>query len=379
MRARRWHVRRALRQPCEFLVIVTTWRASGCRLRRMPDRSVVLVAGSGRSGTSLFAGIMQRLGYTVPGPEVPADETNPRGFAESQWVVAFHTRLLRRAGVQVADARPSAWAQTARIGLDEAVAAELRRWLAEQLSLNGHLIVKDPRISWFAPLWRRCAGELGAAPRFVTMLRHPAAVIDSKQRWYGGRQGEISRAAGWLNQTLFTERATRESPRAFVRYDDLLEDWTHAVSRAVGTLGLDALRTASPQAMRAVHEFVDQGLRRSQGDWDRLALPGPLRAQAEEAWQLVTRLGGEDDAETCARLDDLRVAYTDLYAGAEAFAHSSIVAARAGAPAPNGRLPAPATWLIRRVPAHYKRRVPPRVRARVIRSLKRSGRAVNHA
>ena len=345
----------------------------------MPERSLVLVAGSGRSGTSLFAGIMQRLGYTVPGPEVPADETNPRGFAESQWVVDFHTRLLRRAGVQTADARPSAWAHAARVGLDDAVAAELRGWLESQLTLSGHLIVKDPRISWFAPLWRRCAGELGAEPRFVTMLRHPAAVIESKQRWYGGRQGEISRAAGWVNQTLFTERATRESPRAFVGYDDLLEDWTHAVSRAAETLDLELVRSASPQAMRVVHEFVDQGLRRSRGDWERLALPDSLRAQADDAWQLVSRLGGDDDADLCARLDDLRSAYTDLYAEAEALAHSSIAAARATVPAQNGQLPVAATWLIRRVPAHYKRRVPPRLRVRVIRSLKRSRRAVNHA
>src|SRR5215510_1479743 len=99
-------------------------------------RSIVLVVGSGRSGTSLFAGIMQRLGYTVPGPEVPADETNPRGFAESQWVVDFHTRLLRRAGVQVADARPAAWANTARVCLDAEVASELRGWLQGHLALN---------------------------------------------------------------------------------------------------------------------------------------------------------------------------------------------------------------------------------------------------
>jgi hypothetical protein len=339
----------------------------------MASRSVVLVAGSGRSGTSLFAGIMKRLGYTVPGPEVPADETNPRGFAESQWVVRFHTRLLRRAGVQVADARPSAWAETARVCLDPDAVSELRTWLAEQLAQNRHLIVKDPRISWFAPLWRQCASELGAAPRFVTMLRHPAAVIESKQRWYGGRQGEISRAAGWLNQTLFTERATRESRRAFVRYDELLDDWTHTVSRAAEALDLELVRTASPQAMRSVHAFVDQGLRRSQGEWERLELPDSLRAQAEEAWQLVAGLAADDDAETHARLDDLRAAYTDLYAEAEAFAHSSIAAARAGAASPNGQLPAPATWLIRRVPARYKRRVPARVRARVIRSLKRRG------
>jgi hypothetical protein len=341
-------------------VIVTTSRSRRSRLPRM-TRSLVLVAGSGRSGTSLFAGIMRRLGYTVPGPEVPADETNPRGFAESQWVVDFHTRLLRRAGVQTADARPSAWAQTARVGLDAAVVAELRGWLDGELSRSGDLIVKDPRISWFAPLWRRCAAELDVAPRFVTMLRHPAEVIDSKQRWYGGRQGDISRAAGWLNQTLFTERATRESPRVFVRYDELLLDWTRAVGQAAEALDLEPVRSASPQAMRTVHEFVDQGLRRSRGDWDRLALPEALRAQAEEAWQLVCALG--DDG-TLERLDALRGAYTDLYAEAEALAHSSIAAARTAPAASDGQLPGAARWLIARVPVHYKRRVPPHVRAR---------------
>src|SRR5687767_15274627 len=81
-------------------------------------RTLLLVAGSGRSGTSLFTGILQRLGFYVPQPEVPADETNPRGFAESLWVVEFHTGLLRRASVQITDARPAAWARTAKIDLD---------------------------------------------------------------------------------------------------------------------------------------------------------------------------------------------------------------------------------------------------------------------
>jgi hypothetical protein len=308
---------------------------------------------------------MKRLGYAVPGPEVPADETNPRGFAESQWVVDFHTRLLRQAGVQTADARPSAWAQTARVGLDDAVVAELRAFLAREPA--EHLIVKDPRISWFAPLWRRCAVELGAEPRFVTMLRHPAEVIDSKQRWYGGRQGEISRAAGWLNQTLFTERATRESPRVFVRYDDLLLDWTRAVGHAAEALDLEPVRNASPQAMRAVHDFVDQGLRRSRGDWDHLALPESLRSLCDEVWQLIS---GDDPEDVVDRLDALRGAYTDLYAEAEALAQSSIAAARSAPASANGHLPAPARWLIRRVPVHYKRRIPPRVRARVVRTLR---------
>jgi hypothetical protein len=306
-------------------------------------RSLVIVAGSGRSGTSLFSGILQRLGYHVPPPEVPADATNPRGFAESQWVVDFHTRLLKRSGVSVADARPSAWAASARTCLDAAVVTELRGWLQTQLALADHLIIKDPRISWFVPLWRRCADELGAPPRFATMLRHPAEVIDSKQRWYGGRQGEISRAAGWLNQTLFTERATRDAPRLFVRYDDLLADWTREVTRAGEVLDLELVRCASPRAMRSVHEFVDRDLRRSRGGWDHLSLPEPLRALAEQTWQELT---GE---RRFPELDALRGSYADLYAEAEALAHSSIAAA--GRTRPAGKRHIATTWRRRAVRA----------------------------
>jgi hypothetical protein len=338
-------------------------------------RSLVLVAGSGRSGTSLVSGVMQRLGYAVPQPEVPADETNPRGFAESQWVVDFHARLLKAVRVQVADARPGAWALTAAAGLDEQVAAELRSWLGEQFAKSPHIIVKDPRVSWFLSLWRRCAEDLGAQPRFVTMLRHPAAVIDSKQRWYGGWQGEVGRAAGWVNQTLFTERATREAPRVFIRYDDLLGDWTREIARAGETLDLDVVRRASPAAMRAVHEFVDRGLSRSHADWDRLTVPAPLRALGEEVWALVARLADEREGDpdaVLARLDELRGAYADLYAEAEAVAQSSIAAARARPVAGNGRPPAAARWLIRRVPAQHRRRVPLAMRRRVIRALSRT-------
>ncbi|MGH2967690.1 MAG: sulfotransferase family protein, partial [Solirubrobacteraceae bacterium] len=321
-------------------MIVTIGRGGTCTLARMlsehqdtPLRlaeppgsrpSLVLVAGSGRSGTSLFSGILQRLGYAVAQPEVPADETNPRGFAESQWVVDFHTRLLRDVGVQVADARPGAWALTAEAGMREDTRGELRDWLEARLSETPALLVKDPRLSWFLPLWRACAHELGADPALVTMLRHPAAVIGSKQRWYRGWQGDVGRLAGWINQTVYLERATRGSQRSFVRYEDLLEDWTRAIGRAGEQLDLAVIRDATPAAIRRAHEYVDRGLRRSPADWDGFAIPLPLREQADEVWALVQRLAHDDaGAGVHARLDALRAAYGELYTGAEAIAQSS--------------------------------------------------------
>ena len=333
----------------------------------------MIVAGTGRSGTSLFSGILQRLGCHVPQPEVPADATNPRGFAESQWVVDFHTRLLKAARVQVSDARPAAWALTAQAGLDDDVRRDLRTWLAKQFQVAPALIVKDPRLSWFLPLWRSCAESVGVAPRFVTMLRHPAAVIDSKQRWYGEWQGDVGRTAGWVHQTLFTERATRGAPRAFVPYEDLLDDWTRTVADVGERLHLDVVRDAPAVAMRAVHDFVDRGLSRSRGDWGDLKLPIALRAQADEAWALMCGLAADGESAAVAeRLDALRAAYVDLYAEAEAIAQSSIAAAKGRAAPPAARVPAPALRLVRRVPRRYRHSVPPAWRARVARALARS-------
>jgi hypothetical protein len=339
------------------------------------QRTLVLVAGSGRSGTSLLAGILQRLGLHVPQPEVPADATNPRGFAEPQWVVDFHARLLRTTGVQTSDARPAAWALMGEKNLDDAVRRELLAWLRGQFRTADELVVKDPRLSWFLPLWRRCAQDAGGTPRFVTMLRHPAAVVDSKQRWYGAWQSDVARTAGWINQTLFTERATRDAARVFVRYDDLLEDWPRAVGTVGERLDLASVRDAPVSAMREVHAFVDPGLSRSRAEWGQLRIPAPLRTLADETWEAVSTLTSDSDGNASAEhLDDLRARYVALYEEAEAVAQSSIAAARARGPreAHGGPLP---LRLARRVPTRYRHRLPLHWRVRVARVLRGRRRA----
>lgn len=335
-------------------------------------RSLVLVAGSGRSGTSLFTGILQRLGFSVPQPEVPADDTNPRGFAESQWVVDFHTRLLKKAGVLVADARPEAWALTAEVAIERPVQQELRRWLEAELQDANHVVIKDPRLSWFLPLWQRCAEDAGVAPRFATVLRHPAAVLDSKVRSYGGWRGEVDRTAGWLNQVLFTERATREGLRVFVRYDDLLDDWTRTIAHLGERLDLTLIREAPATSIVRIHEFVDRGLRRSRTTWDDFDIPASLREQADDVWRLMNRLADETEDQALAEsLERARGTYIAFYQEAEAIAQSSITAARWRALVQQRRLPARTIRLVRWVPERYRRKVPPDWRAAVVRALTR--------
>jgi len=272
--------------------------------------------------------------------------------------------------VQVADARPGAWTLAAEVGMRPQLRRELLEWLGARLGETGALIVKDPRLSWFLPLWRSCALDLGADPAFVTMLRHPAAVIGSKQRWYRGWQGDVGRLAGWINQTVYVERATRGSQRAFVRYEDLLDDWTRAIGHAGEQLGLAAVRDATPAAIRRAHEFVDKGLSRSPASWQGFTIPPSLQEQADELWELAQQLASGENAALHAGFDTLRAAYGELYAEAEAIAQSSVAAAKAARPA--GARPQPPTAaraLAARVPDPVRRRIPTAMKVGVYRRL----------
>ena len=296
-----------------------------------PDaqRKVVIVAGSGRSGTSLMSGILKHLGMHVPEPEVVADATNPKGFGEPQWVVDFHDMLLKRVNVHPGDARPSAWFDAGRAATRELNRIELTTWLEEQFAISDNLVIKDPRIAWFLGMWRVAAVRSSAETATITMLRPPAEVVGSKNTYYGGRLGDISRLAGWTNVMLCTERATRGSARSFVRYHDLLADWTRTVVRVGDELDLSAIAHAGTGRMQEVHGFVDPQLHRVRAGWDDLSVPGALREVAQATWDQLNLLAepGGDKPEVHDALDELRRAYGNVYADAEALAHSSVDAA----------------------------------------------------
>lgn len=297
-------------------------------------RKTLFIAGAGRSGTSTLAGIVSLLGLHVPQPEVSADESNPKGFGEPAWVVEYHDRLLDEVAVTVSDSRPAAWLETGRIATRESERIAVAQWLGEHLDQAPELVVKDPRLGWFLGLWRIGSIRAGAVPVFATMLRPPAEVVGSKQKYYRNRLGSAHLAASWLNMLLHTERATRElvtdGGRAFVRYDDLLEDWVQVTMRLGETLGLQHVLHARSEAIRDVHRFVDPGLRRVSATLADLELPPRLHELTAETWVELNRLAdpGGDTEEVRSTLDELREAYVRLYEESEAIARSTAVAAR---------------------------------------------------
>ncbi len=283
-------------------------------------RRIVLVVGPGRSGTSTVAGALVHCGFEVPGRAIPGNNTNPSGFFEPRWVVDLHKRLLDRADVNTLDTSPDALDQAAAAADRPETRERLRSWLAERLEEQPRLVIKDPRGIWFRDLWVGAARDLGVEPSFVTMLRHPAEVSASRETYYSNasRQqqanDDVTRIGGWINVALTAELVSRDSPRAFVRYTDLVADWRTVLTR----LGTDLDLTFDPGPEATPHpadDFIDPSLHRIQVDWNDLTVPVALRDLGERLWHALGDLGTEGGAsDEAARpaIDALREEYAAM-------------------------------------------------------------------
>jgi hypothetical protein len=290
-------------------------------------KRLLLVTGSGRSGTSSVAGTLKRLGMHVPQPEVPADEKNPLGYYETLWVADFHKEWLDAIHVRTIDTRPHA-GDAAMATVTPEREELFRDWLIEELEGRPEgdvVMIKETRAYLVYPLWERVASAAGAELLSLTMLRHPTQVVRSRDTAYlSGRsdefrlQRETANVAAWMNSVFVTERATRDNPRAFVPYYDLVEDWRTAMTRAGTQLGLELGDLAAPHP---VDEFITPSLNRSSDAWDGLHVPDPLKELAEQTWVVAGRLvAAPDDRGAQDELDRLKAEYADLYATAAALA-----------------------------------------------------------
>lgn len=289
--------------------------------------SIVLVTGSGRSGTSSLGGSLKRLGLHVPQPEVEADERNPKGYYEPVWVIDFHKRQLKELALHNIDSRPAAVDLVAASLADGAAEAELTAWLREQVALGlPQYVIKDPHALWFADIWKSAAAAVGADLKLLTSLRHPAEVVGSRDLAYLQNQPlelrrakETSNVAGWVHAALLTEASGRGIDRAFIRYGDLMEDWRSALLLAGQQLNLDFDPAPVEGQPHDNDGFLDAGLRKSRLTWDDVVVPDALRDMAEEVWQLLAVLvANPSDAAAQQRLDEIHADYKEMYAAAVA-------------------------------------------------------------
>lgn len=268
-------------------------RLSGAKgLDNAQARSVLVVLGMHRSGTSLAARLTQLFGARLGDRLLPPQPDNPEGFYEDVDVVALNTAILRAA--KGADWHSLDWLDEQFVNgsgvptIDD-LGAQVKALTQSRLTELGFWAFKDPRTLRTLRIWLRAFASLGVDVKFLVVFRRPEAVCSSLAR----RDGMMPEQAAllWLLHYLEPWPVLEPQRLAFVDYDDLLAAPDASMERAGRQLGLKLDDGAHTELEGAVRRDLNHAHAPNGAQW---GIHGEsLRHLAEQVYDDLRRLQGD--------------------------------------------------------------------------------------
>lgn len=143
-----------------------------------------LILGSGRSGTSMVAGTLSKVGYFMGDNLYPARESNPKGFFEDSEINEINEHII-----ELVDLKCIKFIENSSSVLNEENFLKFgQRWLARipvgtaiplppvvcshinKVTKRTPFCFKDPRFSYTLPVWHPFLRDTV----FICVFRHPA-------------------------------------------------------------------------------------------------------------------------------------------------------------------------------------------------------------
>lgn len=185
------------------------------------SKSVLIVLGMHRSGTSALAGLCHKLGVSMGETFLEPTPENPRGYFEDIECTALHNRILAYFGLtwNTLCQLPNGWQHLPGVA---PFASELSELIAQR-STNPIWGIKDPRLCRLLPLWLNVLNKMGISPHFLISIRNPYEVAESLA--HRDDIGLHSSLLLWFIHNLEAEYYTRSYPREIIQYPNTIEHW----------------------------------------------------------------------------------------------------------------------------------------------------------
>ncbi len=198
------------------------------------SRTAILIVGMHRSGTSALTRIINLLGADLPVNLLPPQKDNILGFWESADICKLNDDILLSVGLHWhhSGSFPSDWIKSSSYNVYKERARELLQY---SFSDSFIFVLKDPRFCFLLPFWVDVLQDAGVQVKCILSLRNPLEVAESLYK-RDGFSVEKSYAL-WLRYVLDSEMLSRELPRVFVTYNELLDDWRTTILKI--STGLD--------------------------------------------------------------------------------------------------------------------------------------------
>jgi hypothetical protein len=217
------------------------------------NRTVVMVLGTPRSGTSALTRMLPVFGIRLGDDLVSPNLNNPVGFWEDVAIQRINARLLELAG------RHLGWPVFRRERVEPSVEyagllQEARRLLREKLGNDEVWAFKDPRANRLLFFWQRVFADLNCQDRYILALRNPASVARSLVVSSGLKPA--TGLALWLECTVQAVQDTLGKPLVVVAYERLLADTHREILRVAQELGMEE-RLEEEEMVYYEGQFID--------------------------------------------------------------------------------------------------------------------------
>ena len=228
---------------------------------------------------------------------------NQRGVFESQKIWKMHESLLSSAGSSWSDWQPvnPGWFASPRADEYRERALEV---LEQEFGASRLFVLKDPRICRLMPFWMSVLEQAEITPVALHIHRNPLEVAASLQQRDAFEPGYSNLL--WTRHVLDAEAHSRNLPRSFISFSQLLQEWPRLLDQAQQTLGLSWPRFSERVACE-IDDFLSSDLKHHTESIGKVQNNQMLSGWLRDVLAIMERWSqdGEDRTEH-AKLDEIR-------------------------------------------------------------------------
>lgn len=198
------------------------------------ERTVILVIGPPRSGTSVVCNVLNHVGVDFGDPALfvdPESHAHNPVFFELEELNRINDEILQALGWRFRDFSATPLDKDFSPGFVAGFQERVDQFIREHFGASPIIGLKDPRFCFTLPLWTSILGTMGFRLRYLLTLREGEAVAASNYR---------------LNPDLGLRHAHRILPLSMAAAKNLLGSMPH------GELRFEDLMAFAPPALEAI-------------------------------------------------------------------------------------------------------------------------------
>lgn len=216
----------------------------------------VVILGMHRSGTSALMGALNTLGVDIGITLMKPAEDNPKGFFENDHISRMNEKIL--------ESLISSWDDTFPLPENWWEQEWIRLYKKEISGIIEHEMksdmigIKDPRMCRLLPFWNPLFEKLRIKPYYILVVRNPLEVAYSLKKRNSFSVGKSLLL--WMSYMLDAEFYSRQFPRVFISYDDLLKKPERTFNYITEKLGI-RLPKSYEDVRNKVEQFLEPNLK----------------------------------------------------------------------------------------------------------------------